>query len=479
MTRDDRQKQSIERWRKGSALGAGHGTLQACTGYGKTRVATTIARKMFLKDSSTKIVVVVPTIPLRNQWEGIMRELGLINNTTIYVINTLILSPEVISCNLLILDEIHKYAADTFFEVFNIAAWDYIMGLTATLERMDSKHTLLQEHCPIIDDVTLHEARKHGWVSDYIEYNLYVEMNKEDAEVYNNINTWLGKAFAIFHHDFYVAMACCSPKDRYFNGKMNYGAETFVRTHVNKYGEALSLQDVQGRQLFGQALVNEVVKQANNATRLIREREAFLTNNDTKVQVAKEIIETLNMKTVTFGKSTECADKLTEALGSKAASYHSYLESEERAVLKVKEYKTEKSAIKFSDSLGTSFSRYENELGVWKVYYYKLQKFGKDRLKKEVIARLENDEIEIINSAKALDLGLDVTGMQLAIIISGDSNPTTQTQRIGRVIRKEGEKTSIIVNILLKDTQDEKWCKRRQKGGRLVRHINEVDDIMI
>ena len=288
MTRDDRQKQSIERWRKGSALGAGHGTLQACTGYGKTRVATTIARKMFLKDSSTKIVVVVPTIPLRNQWEGIMRELGLINNTTIYVINTLILSPEVISCNLLILDEIHKYAADTFFEVFNIAAWDYIMGLTATLERMDSKHTLLQEHCPIIDDVTLHEARKHGWVSDYIEYNLYVEMNKEDAEVYNNINTWLGKAFAIFHHDFYVAMACCSPKDRYFNGKMNYGAETFVRTHVNKYGEALSLQDVQGRQLFGQALVNEVVKQANNATRLIREREAFLTNNDLKYKLLKK-----------------------------------------------------------------------------------------------------------------------------------------------------------------------------------------------
>jgi superfamily II DNA or RNA helicase len=482
MNRTERQAISIDIWRRGknSTLPAGNGTIQACTGFGKTRVATNIAKQMYKKNSKIEIIVIVPTIALLQQWEGILEGLGLAKNTKVYVINTVIMIPEVITCDLLILDEIHKYAADTFFSLFDIIGYQFILGLTATLERLDDKHRLLEKYCPIVDDITLYEARKNGWVADYIEYNLYVEMTEKDKEEYDAINIWLGKAFAIFGHDYYVALGCCAAKNRFFNGKMSYGAEHFVNTYMKNNGEALVLYDNEDRQLFGQSLINEVIKQANNTTRLIREREAYLTNHPTKIQTSVDIIKHLGMKTVTFGKSTECADKMTDILteeGIKAASYHSYLQTELRAEVHNKEYKTEKSAEKFAFA---NDSTPVKKGGVWTVEYTKVKKYGKDRLKKEVIEALENDEISVINSAKALDMGLDVTGMQLAIIISGDSNPTTQTQRIGRVIRKEGEKVAIIVNVLLKGTQDEKWCKRRQSKNRgLVRHITNIDDIMI
>jgi superfamily II DNA or RNA helicase len=117
--------------------------------------------------------------------------------------------------------------------------------------------------------------------------------------------------------------------------------------------------------------------------------------------------------------------------------------------------------------------------GEYNVIYNKEVKIGTKRLKEEILTNLENDDISVINTAKALDLGLDVTGMEVAVIYAGKGNPTTQTQRIGRVVRKEGDKTSIIVNIIVKDTQDEKWARRRQiNNARFIRHITKIEEIL-
>ena len=171
MTRDGRQAISIAKWRKGSDFGNGNGTIEGCTGFGKTRIATTIAQQLQVGISEASIVVVVPTIPLMNQWTKILTSLG-VTNFNVYVINTLVISIEKIDCTLLILDDIHMYAADTFYKVFEVCTYKYIMGLTATIERMDGKHSLLLEHCRVVDIITLRDAKDNGWVADYIEYNL-------------------------------------------------------------------------------------------------------------------------------------------------------------------------------------------------------------------------------------------------------------------------------------------------------------------
>jgi superfamily II DNA or RNA helicase len=60
------------------------------------------------------------------------------------------------------LDEIHVYAASSFAQVFETVNYDMILGLTATIERLDGKEKLLLEKAPICDQVTVKEAVDNG-----------------------------------------------------------------------------------------------------------------------------------------------------------------------------------------------------------------------------------------------------------------------------------------------------------------------------
>lgn len=67
------------------------------------------------------VVVVVPTTALREQWYGIIDCNGLSLNCEVFVINSAIKANY--KCDILILDEIHRCAADTLrlvFEKYNI-----------------------------------------------------------------------------------------------------------------------------------------------------------------------------------------------------------------------------------------------------------------------------------------------------------------------------------------------------------------------
>ena len=487
MTRDERQASSVTKWRTGSKLGNGTGTIEGCTGFGKTRIATIVAQQLQTGLVDAKIIVIVPTIPLQNQWTKILTDLD-IKNFEVYVINTVVLSLDLLDCTLLILDEIHMYAADTFYQLFDVISYKYIMGLTATIERLDGKHSLLEKKCPIVDIITLEVALKNSWVADHIEYNLYIDLDKEQKEEYDKINDWINSLFPIFQFDYYRARTCCKATDTYYNGEAHPGAISFITNYKKNYGEILRIDDGFGTLLIGRALLNDVIKKANNLMRLFHKREQFIASCPLKVSTTLAIIRKLGMKTVTFGKSTEVADEITKQLNENlevpiAASYHSYLKAEIRPIPKIKTYANAAPAEKYCTTADNGYIL-PNDIKGYDVHYTKDIKFGSGRLKKEVIAKLDDDRIEVVNTAKALDLGLDVTGMQLAVVIDGHSNPTTHEQRKGRVIRKEliglVDKIAIIVNIVLKGTQDEKWTKRRQiKNSRHVRHITNIEQIEV
>ena len=114
VTRDERQEEAMKKWLQSK----GKGTIIACTGFGKTRVATNIITKVLSKYPQLRILVVVPTDTLRNQWIAILDELGLSLNTEVQVINTT--AKNGYTCDMLVLDEIHRCPADTFSQVFTI-----------------------------------------------------------------------------------------------------------------------------------------------------------------------------------------------------------------------------------------------------------------------------------------------------------------------------------------------------------------------
>ena len=183
--RDIRQHQCIEKWVHNKCKGC----IEGCTGFGKTRVAL----------NAISILVVVPTDLLQRQWRAQLEERMLSEVTDVEVINTVIKHEW--NCSILVLDEIHRYAADSFKQLFTKVKYRYILGLTATFSRLDGKHELISKYCPIIDVIPLAEALVKGWVSPYTEYEVIIDV--PDIEVYDQYQREFNEHFEFFNWNFF------------------------------------------------------------------------------------------------------------------------------------------------------------------------------------------------------------------------------------------------------------------------------------
>lgn len=90
------------------------------------------------------------------------------------------------------------------------------------------------------------------------------------------------------------------------------------------------------------------------------------------------------------------------------------------------------------------------------IYHGKLSKKRKEKVMHDFNLATKG----ILNSCQALNVGLDVQGINSVIIISGDSSSIVKKQRIGRSIRKEEEKVSEIWQLVLRGTVDESWYRK-------------------
>ena len=98
MTRTERQQEAIRCWIKAK----GRGTVEGCTGFGKTRMGLMTIKALLKKYPQFRILVVVPTTALKDQWQVQLDEWGFSFNSEVQVINTVIKHKW--SCDLLILD---------------------------------------------------------------------------------------------------------------------------------------------------------------------------------------------------------------------------------------------------------------------------------------------------------------------------------------------------------------------------------------
>ena len=76
------------------------------------------------------------------------------------IINTVI--KNIYEVDLLVLDEVHTYCGENFITLFEVVKYKYVLGLTATFERLDGRHELLTPYVPICDTVTLSDALANG-----------------------------------------------------------------------------------------------------------------------------------------------------------------------------------------------------------------------------------------------------------------------------------------------------------------------------
>ncbi len=370
------QRAFIELWKKHSWKGS----LVSITGYGKTRVGLMAAKEVNLLFPGKTIYVVVPTRVLKEQWETEVKLAG-IDNIEIYVVNTYIKKRH--TPFLLILDEIHRYASDQFRKVFSRTTYVAILGLTASMERQDGKHILIQEHAPILKTIKLTDALQKGFVSPYMIFNLAIRLNKAEYSAYQEIDKRFETYFECFNHDFESVKAAM-----------------ISAAYRNK------LSMITGKS------VEQILIEAANYFYFLRKRKQFLYEHPAKLRAVQEIFQTFDQKMIVFSESTDFADKVVEAIGEQSFAFH------------------------------TSLNKRAMTLN--------LEKFSK------------SEKYKVLAAVKALDEGLNIPDLSMAVLVSGNATKRQYIQRIGRSLRKQPGKTALIINLYIHETQDEKWLRRRQ-----------------
>lgn len=105
---------------------------------------------------------------------------------------------------------------------------------------------------------------------------------------------------------------------------------------------------------------------------------------------------------------------------------------------------------------------------------YHSRKTKKQREK--ALEDFRNGDINVLCSTKSLNQGFDVKNAEVGIIAGLDSKALPMIQRIGRLIRKDGDKIGKIYILYVKDSQEEKWLNNAIKG---LNNINRDVDLTI
>lgn len=273
ISRTDRQKQSITKWIRSG----GKGTVEACTGFGKSRITLMLIVSLLKSNSKASVLIVVPTEFLKEQWIDQLIEWDLIDNCKVEIINTVIRSEWI--CDLLVIDEVHLTASDTFRKVFEVVQYSMILCLTATLQRLDGKEVLIKQYAPVCDSITLSEAQREGWVSPIKEYVVLLDV---DLTEYKAWDQKFNGYFAYFNWDFNIAMRCSTDWK-------------FRNTYAKQMG--LSPKDVLGM--------------AMNWMRCMRKRKEFVMSHPKKLEVCKQILNARkDKKCITFSATIKDSEQL-------------------------------------------------------------------------------------------------------------------------------------------------------------------------
>jgi superfamily II DNA or RNA helicase len=352
------------------------------------------------------VIICVPTDYLRDQWRKHIDEWKM-NYVYVDTWHTLINSEH--ECDLLIVDEIHSNTAPESKKVFTCVKHRWLLGLTGSLREDPEAKAFIETVCPIFDVITLEEAEKNGWVSNFTIYNLGVEFNTKDQATYKKINDKFIKYFSTFDFDFNKAMGAL--------------------------GNDFIIKDIAKKQQWDENLVKIHAVQFG---RVMRQRKDYIYHADCVFDAVVKLIKKFtDKKIITFTEKTELADKVTNAFPTISAAYHSQL----------------------------------------KTVMIDGKKFGVKRRKDLAMDKFINDDIRILSTAKALNVGADIPGVDMSIIFGFNSSLVDSIQRTGRAVRYAKDKNAIEVNIYIKGTQSEKWLRNKQRKTPNIKWVNSIGEI--
>jgi superfamily II DNA or RNA helicase len=449
------------------------GYLEACTGFGKTMVGLISCLRLNIFKPDATIIIIVPNTNLYNDWcdphKGYINMFNL-KNINVYVVNTYTMSNKNYNCDFLLLDEIHRYLNEEslyFSKAIEKTTFKHLLGLTATLNDKQ-KSFLIKYNIKRIGEVLLEEAEAKGWISNFIIYNYSVELQDIDVKELEDLNKKFQFYFKKFNSDFNLLMGCNCANNKYYKYKTG---EQWRNSHSNNMGW-------DGMNDDHEYSPKNIRKYAGLCLKYMIDRKSYINKCKTKTDAVEEIINYLNKKTIVFSQLTETIEDLNKKLGKYSRVYHSNLPTiihenkESNNIIAIKS--DEKSLYILKD--GSNKKLTFKEL---KLLYPSCVRLGGNKLKNKIKDDFKNNKFKYLLTSQALNEGFDSVDTEVGIIHSGESNQRVFKQRIGRIIRANGNKSSIIINIYIKNSQDEVWLRKKQSSipKNKIIWVDKLEDI--
>ena len=227
----DYQEEAYQNWINNDY----RGLFAMATGTGKTITALNCVLNLYKKTKSYNFIILVPSIPLLNQWEGEVKKFnfknilkvgggnnweksfanycsnfkyGLKSDLCIIAVNDSFASPKfqkyyknIERDFIFIADEAHNLGSNNFKSVLTIINPDKRIGLSATPKRIyDPEGTkflnsFFKDEEPYCYDFSMARALKEGRLTNYYYYPMIVNLEKDEQEEYNSISKQLLKFF--------------------------------------------------------------------------------------------------------------------------------------------------------------------------------------------------------------------------------------------------------------------------------------------
>ncbi len=200
----DYQREAIDYWLKWGR----RGIIILPTGTGKSYVA-----QMAMMEVQRSTLIVAPTIDLMNQWVEILTSafqvpVGMlgggsheIEDLTVSTYDSAHIHAERIGhrFGFVIFDEVHHLPGRTYLQAAESFIAPFRLGLTATLERPDGRHQLLDDVIgPVVYRRSIRELAGE-YLADYEVLKIVVALTPEESEEYRR-NRQIYKDFVRFHN---------------------------------------------------------------------------------------------------------------------------------------------------------------------------------------------------------------------------------------------------------------------------------------
>lgn len=378
------QEECLNKWKEVSY----RGLIEVTTGSGKTLLAAVAAKKRSEETNcNIKIYVIVPRIPLLEQWKKTLEYVGIKNaiiqnkekiipaETSIFTINRardklpLLIEQDMKNGKniLLILDEFHHYGSCANYHLFDFIHSPFykqslysVLGLSATAEVNTLRNKLIPVTGPLFYKYELKLALQDNVVNNFVLFNIAIELNKEEREEYDELTEKITTLFRILNQK---VPSICKQK--------------------------LSIEELMLRvkETKNQELIDFVM----GLKGLLLERRAIIATANSRINTVPQILETLRRE-----------DKIlifTERIVQVEDLYF---------ILTKRNYKC---------------VRYTSEM----------DKYERNRN----LNAFKDGEKNILIACKALDEGLDVPDCNVGIFLANTSTKLQRIQRSGRIIRKK------------------------------------------